>query len=54
VNNPSIAESLSHILSERQAQLAAQREKLDAISLERRKKDESGRLLSNIREFFGL
>jgi CRP-like cAMP-binding protein len=54
VNNPSIAESLSHILSERQAQLATQREKLDAISLERRKKDESGRLLSNIREFFGL
>jgi small-conductance mechanosensitive channel/CRP-like cAMP-binding protein len=54
VNNPSIAESLSHILSERQAGLAAQREKLDSVALERRKRDESGRLLHNIREFFGL
>lgn len=54
VNNPSIAESLSHILSERQAALAAQRERLDTASLERRKRDESGRLLHNIREFFGL
>jgi small-conductance mechanosensitive channel/CRP-like cAMP-binding protein len=53
-NKPSIAESLSHILSERQAQLAAQREKLDAATLARRKQDESGRLLRNIREFFGL
>ncbi len=54
VHNPSIAESLSHILSERQAALAAQREKLDSATLERRKRVESGRLLNNIREFFGL
>ena len=54
VHNPSIAESLSHILSERQAALAAQREKLDSATLERRKRDESGKLLHNIREFFGL
>ena len=54
VHNPSIAESLSHILSERQAGLAAQREKLDSATLERRKQDESGKLLRNIREFFGL
>jgi CRP-like cAMP-binding protein len=54
VNNPSIAEALSHILSERQASLAAQREKLDAATLERRRRDESGKLLHNIREFFGL
>lgn len=54
VKKPSIAESLSHILSERQAQLALQREKLDTVTLERRKKDESSRLLNNIREFFGL
>ena len=54
VNNPSIAESLSHILSERQAGLAAQQEKLDAAALERRKRIESGRLLHNIRQFFGL
>ncbi len=54
VNNPSIAESLSHILSERQAALASQREKLDAAALERRKRDESGKLLHNIRQFFGL
>lgn len=53
-NNPSIAESLSHILSERQAGLDAGRERLDAASLERRKKDVSGRMLSKIREFFGL
>ena len=54
VHNPSIAESLSRILAERQAALAAQREKLDATTLERRKQDESGKLLHNIREFFGL
>jgi CRP-like cAMP-binding protein len=54
VNNPSIAESLSHILSERQAGLDAERERLDAAALERRKKDVSVRLLSKIRDFFGL
>jgi small-conductance mechanosensitive channel/CRP-like cAMP-binding protein len=54
VHNPSIAESLSRILSERQAALLAQREKLDSAALERRKRDESGKLLHNIREFFGL
>jgi small-conductance mechanosensitive channel/CRP-like cAMP-binding protein len=52
--NPSIAESLSHILSERQAGLDAERERLDATALERRKKDVSVKLLSKIREFFGL
>ena len=54
VRNPSIAESLSRILAERQAGLAAQREKLDSATLERRKRDESGKLLHNIRAFFGL
>jgi small-conductance mechanosensitive channel len=54
VHNPSIAETLSHILSERQASLAAQREKMDSATLERRKRDASGKLLHNIREFFGL
>jgi small-conductance mechanosensitive channel/CRP-like cAMP-binding protein len=54
VHNPSIAESLSRILAERQAALTAQREKLDVATLERRKRDESGQLLRNIREFFGL
>jgi small-conductance mechanosensitive channel/CRP-like cAMP-binding protein len=54
VNNPSIAESLSQILAERQAGLAAQREKMDSAALEHRKQDASGRLLRNIREFFGL
>ncbi len=54
VNNPSIAESLSHILAERQAGLEAQRERLDAAAAERRKKDVKGRMLKNIREFFGL
>jgi small-conductance mechanosensitive channel/CRP-like cAMP-binding protein len=53
-NNPSIAESLSRILSERQAGLDAERERLDAAALERRKKDVSVRLLSKIRDFFGL
>jgi CRP-like cAMP-binding protein len=52
--NPSIAESLSKILSERQAGLEAQRERLDAAALDRRKKDHSGKLLHRIREFFGL
>ncbi len=54
VNSPSVAEALSHILSERQAALTAQQEKLDAAALERRKRAESGRLLQNIRAFFGL
>jgi small-conductance mechanosensitive channel len=53
-NNPSIAESLSHILSERQAGLDAERGRLDDASLERRRKDASGRILSKIRDFFGL
>ena len=52
--NPSIIDSLSHILSERQAGLDAERERLDAVSLERRKKDASGKMLSMIRDFFGL
>jgi CRP-like cAMP-binding protein len=54
VNNPSIAESLSRILAERQAALIAQREKLDSATQARRARDESGQLLHNIREFFGL
>jgi small-conductance mechanosensitive channel/CRP-like cAMP-binding protein len=54
IHNPPIAESLSRVLAERQASLAAQREKLDAVTLEKRKRDESGKLLHNIREFFGL
>jgi CRP-like cAMP-binding protein len=53
-NNPSIAESLSHILTERQAGLDAERERLDAAALERRKKDVKGRLLTKIKDFFGL
>jgi len=53
-NNPSIAETLSQILAERQAGLEAERGRLDTASLERRKKDASGRLLSKIRDFFGL
>jgi small-conductance mechanosensitive channel/CRP-like cAMP-binding protein len=53
-NNPSIADSLSHILSERQAGLEAERERLDAASLERHKKAVSGRMLSRIKDFFGL
>lgn len=53
-NNPSIAESLSQILSERQAGLDAGRERLDAASMARHKRDVSGRMLSRIREFFGL
>jgi len=53
-NNPSIAESLSNILSERQASLDAERGRLDNAALERRKKDASGRMLTKIREFFGL
>jgi small-conductance mechanosensitive channel/CRP-like cAMP-binding protein len=52
--NPSIAETLSRILSERQAGLIAERERLDTAAMERRKQDESGRMLSMIREFFGL
>ena len=53
-HNPSIAETLSHILSERQAGLEAERERLDAASLERRRQDASGKMLSRIRDFFGL
>jgi len=53
-NNPSIVESLSNILSERQARLDAERERLDAAALERRKKAASGHMLSKIRDFFGL
>lgn len=53
-NNPSIAESLSHILSERQASLDAERGRFDTASLERHKQEASGRMLSGIREFFGL
>ena len=53
-NNPSMVESLSQILSQRQAGLDAERERLDAASLERRKRDVSGRMLSKIRDFFGL
>jgi small-conductance mechanosensitive channel/CRP-like cAMP-binding protein len=53
-NNPSIAEAMSQLLSERQAGLTAGRERLDATALERHKKDASGRLLSKIRNFFGL
>lgn len=52
--NPTIIESLSHILSARKASLDAERERLDAVSLERRKKDESGKMISMIRDFFGL
>lgn len=52
--NPSIAESLSHILSERQAGLEAERERLDAAALASRKKDVSHRMLARIRDFFGL
>ena len=54
VKNPSIAESMSRILAERQASLDAQREKLDSASVERRKRDASGKMLHNIRHFFGL
>ncbi len=53
-NNPSIAESLSQILSERQAGLDAERGRLDEASLERHRQDASGRMLSKIRDFFGL
>ena len=53
-NNLSIAESLSQILSERQAGLDAERDRLDTAAMERRKKDESSRMLSKIKEFFGL
>jgi small-conductance mechanosensitive channel/CRP-like cAMP-binding protein len=53
-NNPSIAEAMSRLLSERQAGLIAGRERLDATALERHKQDASGKLLSKIRDFFGL
>ena len=53
-NNPSIAESLSRILTERQAGLDAERGRLDAAALERRNKDVSIKLLTKIRDFFGL
>jgi small-conductance mechanosensitive channel/CRP-like cAMP-binding protein len=51
--NPSIAESLSRILAERQADLS-DRERLDAASREQRRNDASRKVLSRIREFFGL
>jgi small-conductance mechanosensitive channel len=54
VDNPSIAEALSHILSERQAGLDAERDRLDAAQFERSRKDASSRMLSKIRDFFGL
>ncbi len=54
INNPSIAESLSHILSERQAGLDAEKEKLDTEAFSHRKKAASGRLLAKIRNFFGM
>jgi len=47
-------ESLSHLLSERQAGLDAERERLDAAALERRKKDVKTRLLTKMMNFFGL
>ncbi len=53
-DNPSIAESLSQILSERQARLDAERERLDASALERRRHDVSVRMLTKIKDFFGL
>ena len=53
-DNPSIAESLSHILTERQAGLDAERGRLDAAALERRRTDVSVKLLTKIRDFFGL
>lgn len=53
VDNPSIAESLSRILSERQAGLVAERERLGTATAGRHK-ETSGRLLERIREFFGL
>ncbi len=52
--NPSIAESLSHILSQRQAGLSAEHERLDAAAMERRRHDASRKMLSMIKEFFGL
>jgi small-conductance mechanosensitive channel len=52
--DPSIAESLSRILSERQAGLDAELDRLDSVARELRKKDASGRMLSKIRSFFGL
>ena len=52
-NNPSIAESLSMILAERQAGLDAERDRRDAVTIERRNKD-AGRLLTKIKDFFGL
>jgi len=54
VNNPSIVETLIQILSACQAGLDAECEQLDASALERRKKDDSGKMLSKIKDFFGL
>jgi small-conductance mechanosensitive channel/CRP-like cAMP-binding protein len=54
IRNPSIAESLSRILSERRAGLDAKRERLGSSAAERLREDDSGRMLSKIREFFGL
>jgi len=54
IHNPSIAESLSHILSERQAGLDAEKEKLDTEAFSHRKKAASSKLLAKIRNFFGM
>ena len=53
-HNPSITESLSLILSERQAGLDAERERLDSEGVERRRRVVSGKILAKIKEFFGL
>jgi CRP-like cAMP-binding protein len=53
-NNPPIAESLSMIPSERLAGLETERGRLEDVSLEWRRKNASGRMLSKIRDFFGL
>jgi hypothetical protein len=44
----------SQTISARQAGLDAERERLDTSALERLKKDESGKMLSKIKDFFGL
>lgn len=53
-NNPSIAESLSLILSSRQSALHAELERLDTRSHEHHQGDSSGELLKKIKDFFGL
>ena len=44
-DNHSIAESLNKILSERQAGLDSERDRIDTVARERRKKDDSIRML---------